>query len=136
MILIDSGPLIAILVQSDPDHVRCLDALARMEQPGLVPAPCLVEVAYFLAREGLQSAEARLLRAVANRDVIVADAVAEDYARAADLVEQYSGFPLGTVDALIAAMAERLDVRTLFTLDRRHFGALRPAHCDAFTLVP
>jgi hypothetical protein len=33
-------------------------------------------------------------------------------------------------------MAERLGVTTVFTLDRRHFGALRPRHVQAFDIVP
>ena len=56
--------------------------------------------------------------------------------RAAELVEQYADFPLGTVDALVIAIAERLGVTSIFTLDRRHFGAVRPRHVDAFTLRP
>jgi predicted nucleic acid-binding protein len=40
------------------------------------------------------------------------------------------------VDATVVAVAERLRVRVLATTDRRHFGAVRPAHADAFTLVP
>jgi len=43
---------------------------------------------------------------------------------------------LGFVDATIVAVAERLKVRTLATTDRRHFGAVRPAHVDRFRLVP
>ena len=64
------------------------------------------------------------------------DPVEADYLRAADLVEQYADFPLGTVDALIVAIAERLDVTTLLTLDRRHFGAIRPTHRASFEIVP
>ena len=60
----------------------------------------------------------------------------DDYGRAADLVEQYADFPLGTVDALIVAIAERLNVTTTFTLDRRHFSVIRPRHVEAFTVVP
>jgi uncharacterized protein len=59
-----------------------------------------------------------------------------DYLRAAELVEKYADFPLGTVDSLIVAMAERLRVTTILTLDRRHFGAIKPLHCESFTLVP
>jgi predicted nucleic acid-binding protein len=40
------------------------------------------------------------------------------------------------VDATIMAMAERLKIKTILTIDRRDFSLFRPRHCDAFTLVP
>jgi hypothetical protein len=45
----------------------------------------------------------------------------EDYARIAQLVEDYADFPLGAVDASVIALAERLDTATVITVDRRHF---------------
>lgn len=46
------------------------------------------------------------------------------------------GFRLGLVDASTVAIAERLDVTTMATLDHRDFPVIRPAHCDVFDLVP
>jgi predicted nucleic acid-binding protein len=40
------------------------------------------------------------------------------------------------VDASIIATAERLGVARVYTLDRRHFGLVRPRHVDSFTLRP
>ncbi len=34
------------------------------------------------------------------------------------------------------ALAERLDVTTIATLDHRDFRVVRPAHTDAFELIP
>lgn len=56
--------------------------------------------------------------------------------RAAQLVEQYADFPLGTTDATIVTIAERLEITTIATLDRRHFTAIRPRHIGTFTLLP
>jgi predicted nucleic acid-binding protein len=44
--------------------------------------------------------------------------------------------PLGTVDASVVAVSERLGTHTIATLDRRHFSVVRPAHIPAFDLVP
>lgn len=54
----------------------------------------------------------------------------------ADLVERYADFPLGGSDASVIAIAERLSITTILTTDRRHFAAVRPAHIEAFTLLP
>lgn len=54
----------------------------------------------------------------------------------AELVERYADLPLGAVDASIVATAERLGEVNVATLDRRHFTVVRPAHVEAFTLLP
>lgn len=59
-----------------------------------------------------------------------------DLSRVAALVERYADFPLGAVDASVVAVAERLKVDEVFTLDVRHFAAVRPVHVPAFTLLP
>jgi uncharacterized membrane protein YdfJ with MMPL/SSD domain len=60
----------------------------------------------------------------------------EDLTRMAKLVNQYSSFPLGGTDASVIALAERLETSNIITLDRRHFSAIVPLHCDAFELLP
>ncbi|MFC7479582.1 hypothetical protein ACFQX7_05450 [Luedemannella flava] len=54
----------------------------------------------------------------------------------ADLVEGYADPPLGTADAFVIAIAERHGAAAIAMLDRRHFGAVRPKHTVAFTLLP
>ncbi len=102
----------------------------------MIPTPVIAELAYWLdVRLGPRS-EAAVLRRLARSSWRVEELNQLDLLRAADLVDRYADFPLGTVDALLVAMAERLDITTVFTLDRRHFGAVRPVHCEAFELVP
>jgi hypothetical protein len=50
----------------------------------------------------------------------------------ADLVLQYADFPLGTADASVIAVAERLGSIRVATIDHRHFRAVRPARCPRF----
>jgi len=54
----------------------------------------------------------------------------------AELVETYADFPLGTTDASVIALTERLGLAEVATLDHRHFAAVRPKHVNAFTLLP
>lgn len=49
---------------------------------------------------------------------------------------KYGDFPLGGADASIVALAERLDIKAIITLDDRHFRAVRPRHREAFRLLP
>ncbi len=45
-------------------------------------------------------------------------------------------FPLGGTDVSVVALVERLNIDTIIILDRRHFGAIRPRHCESFRLLP
>jgi len=53
-----------------------------------------------------------------------------------DLLETYRAADIGFVDASVIAVAERLGVVRIYTLDRRDFGIMRPAHAEAFELLP
>ena len=73
---------------------------------------------------------------MAQGDFVGTEILDVDYARVADLIERYDDLPLGTTDASVVAVAERLGVREIATLVRRHFTAVRPSHVAAFTLLP
>lgn len=61
---------------------------------------------------------------------------AGDWLRIAELVWTYRQMSFGTVDASTVTLAERLRERQIATLDRRHFGVVRPAHLQRFDLLP
>ena len=52
------------------------------------------------------------------------------------ILEAYADLRIDFVDTTIVAVAERLKVTRVLTLDRRHFRVIRPSHCDTFTLLP
>jgi uncharacterized protein len=53
----------------------------------------------------------------------------------AELVAECADFPLRGTDASVIALAERLDVSVIVTLDRRHFAAVAPRRVGAFELI-
>jgi uncharacterized protein len=54
----------------------------------------------------------------------------------ADLVNTHESLPLGTTDASVIAVAERLALTDVATSDRHHLTVVRPSHMDALTLLP
>ena len=52
------------------------------------------------------------------------------------MCRRYADADIGFVDAAVLALVERLKEPKLATLDRRHFGLLRPRHVDALRLLP
>lgn len=139
MIVCDTAPLVAAALYKDPDHHRCVElftGLRLANRQMVLPAPIVAEVGYLLAAKGGARTEADFLRALADGDFVTADMTTADYARMAELVEQYADLPLGTSDASVIALAERLDVDEVATLDHRHFTVVRPRHVKALTLLP
>jgi predicted nucleic acid-binding protein len=117
----------------NPAHGRQQRLAGR---PLLVPATVVAEVGYMLAREAGARVEALFLTAVADGDFQLVDLTTADIRRAAKLVQTYGDMPLGTTDATVIALAERVGVREVATLDRRHFSVVRPSHVEALTLLP
>lgn len=137
MIVVDTGPLVALVNSSDADHERCAQWVETVQEPLLVPNTVLTEVCYLLQRRCGSMVEARFLRELAADDrFTLLPILREDLPRVADLVEGYRDFPLGGADASVIALAERLGVARIATLDHRHFTVVRPKHVTNFTLLP
>lgn len=132
--VVDAGPLYAAADADDIDHEPSVHALARGDLRLVVPALAIAEATYFVGRRLGPSAEAAFLRGLATLDIEAP--TDEDFERIAELVEQYADFPLGGTDASAIALAERIGATTVITLDRRHFTAVRPRHCEAFEILP
>jgi predicted nucleic acid-binding protein len=139
VILVDTGPIVAAALTGDRHHRACVDlftAAHLARQPLAVPAPVVTEACYLLAREAGSRAEAAFLTSLADGDMEVVDLERDDWRRAADLVVRYRDLPLGAVDACVVAVAERLGLAEIATIDRRHFSVVRPRHVVGFTLLP
>ncbi len=132
--IVDAGPLYATADADDDHHEACRHVLSRGDLRLVVPALVVAEATYFVGRRLGAAAEAAFLTGVATLDV--EGPAREDFHRIAELVEQYANFPLGGTDASVVALAERLGAHIIITLDRRHFGAIKPRHVDAFELLP
>jgi predicted nucleic acid-binding protein len=132
--VVDSGPLYAAADLDDADHDAVIGALTHHDLHLVIPTLVVAEVTYFIGSRLGSDAEAKFLAGLAQMDV-EAPALT-DWARIAELVAQYRDFPLRGTDASVITLAERLGTEAVVTLDRRHFGAVRPKHCAALTLIP
>jgi predicted nucleic acid-binding protein len=139
VILCDSGPLFAAADRKDADHHACVELFTGLRLANrrlLVPQTVVAEVGYLLETKVGTFAEVAFLQALANGDLELVDLLPEDLDRMAELVGRYDDLPLGTTDASVIALAERLGVHEIATLDHRHFRVVRPSHVDALTLLP
>jgi hypothetical protein len=139
VILVDTGPLVAAADADEEHHRACVDLFADLRsarQPLLISPLVIAEVAYMLSRFGGSVAEAEFLRSIRAGEFELLALTSTDLDRMIELVETYADMGLGSTDASVIALAERLGVTDVATLDRRHFGAVRPSHVVALTLLP
>jgi predicted nucleic acid-binding protein len=139
VIICDTGPIFAAADRRDADHHACVELFTGLRLAGrrlLLPQTVMAEVGYMLEAKVGTFAEVAFLESVADGSFELVNLTTADAARMAGLVERYDDLPLGTTDASVIALAERLDVTEIATLDHRHFRVVRPSHVDAFTLLP
>jgi len=134
--VIDTGVVLALAIAGDPRHDDVARAVASHVGGLILPDPVLFESAQLVGRRYGSGAEVRLIRHLAAtpwRRVSIVDA---DIQRVAELLDAYADANIGFVDGAVVAIAERLRAPSLFTLDRRDFGIIRPRHVGAFELLP
>jgi uncharacterized protein len=133
-LIVDTGPLVALLDSTDPDHHRCEALLQETDEPRVVPVCVLVEVEYMV--RPWPGAFGALVADFERGALELLDVPLRWLMRAGELVGTYRDLPLGLVDATVLAAAEMLEETKIATLDRRRFAVVRPAHAERLTLVP
>lgn len=136
MLIVDSGPLVAFLNRNDPDHERCAELLESYDGDLLITPYVLTESCYLVEKYLGAEAEINVVESAAGGDLVQMFPEDQDMARIAELMRRYQGFPLGVADTSVVALAERLKLTSVATLDHQHFRAIEPAHVPALTLLP
>jgi predicted nucleic acid-binding protein len=134
--VVDTSALYAVADGSDDDHNACDELLGTFTGELVVPTPVVVESSWLICDRLGAAAEASFLRSVTTGELRREDLTDADWERALALVEGYADLALGLVDASIVAVAERLGVGNIATLNHRDFRVVRPRHTEAFQLLP
>jgi len=135
-LILDTGPLLAALDQRDAYHHVCRTLLATSTESLVVPSPVLTELDYWLGRYGGTTAQVAFVDEIISGTYIVLNLEPEEYVRVRELMARYADSDIGFVDAAVFTIVERLREPKLATLDRRHFGLLRPRHVESLRLLP
>lgn len=136
MLLVDTGVFVAAADLDDANHHSCAALIETHPGPLATTALVVAEAGWLIRRQLDIATEAAFYQAIAQDDIGVIDLTARDWARIAELLDTYTDIGLDAADASIIAVAERLDQTTIATLDERDFRIVRPAHVDAFDLLP
>ena len=133
--LLDTGFLLAVLDADDELHKSCSKALLTEPAP-ILPDVVLPELAYMILRELGYSVLIDFLNSIYKGELIMERANISDLARTATILEKYADSRVDFVDCAIVAMAERLNIQRILTVDHRHFQLFRPKHCKDFVIIP
>ena len=135
MIIVDTSALFAFMRIDDPDHASVSRAL-DVSVPLVVSPFVIAELDYLVeTRIGIR-AELAVLAELSSGSYELPALTAADLISCAALIERYSDQRVGITDASLVVLADRYQTRTICTLDRRHFSALRTLDDQPFDIVP
>lgn len=135
-LILDTGPIVALLDAGDPEHERCLAMVDDTREDLVVPAAVLVEVDYWLHKLYGPQPWQTFVEDIARGAYRLHHTDERQLVRAAELERMYASLDLGLVDASVVVACEELGETKVATLDRRDFSVVRPRHCPGLTLLP
>jgi hypothetical protein len=136
VIIADTSGLLALFDRGEAEHDAVRQVVAGFETPMVVSPYVVAELDYLVAARVGVAEELAILREIGGGAYVLPDFGPADLARASEVIERYRDQGIGVADASIVVLAERFSTRGLLTLDRRHFGVLRPLSGGRFTLLP
>jgi len=132
-VLVDAGPLVALLDRADPDHADCVAALRTVRDPLLTVWPAYTEAMYLLG--GSWRAQKALWSRLETAALTLLPLDETDAPRMRALMEKYRDLPMDLADAALVRVAEREGLTRILTLDTKHFQVYRPGRRRRFTIV-
>lgn len=134
MILVDAGPLVALVDADDQHHLACARALPSLDESLATVWPAITEAMYLL-RDQPRGQDA-VWEMVERGAVRILPLGPSDVPRIRALMQKYADRPMDIADAALVAVAEREDVRVVFTVDRADFSVYRLHGRSRFTVLP
>jgi uncharacterized protein len=133
-VLVDTGPLVALLDRSDPYHLTCQETLSSLDDSLVTVWPVVTEAMYML--RAYWQAQDALWEMIDTGAVEILLLGKDDIARLRDLMRKYRDLPMDLANAALVRVAERERLRRIFTLDRRDFQIYRPSRIGRFVVLP
>jgi predicted nucleic acid-binding protein len=133
-VLVDTGPLVAILSSGDQHHDACIAALKEISQPLLSCWPVITEAAWLL--RAFPGAVQRLLAGIDGQFLQLLPLAGAEATAIASHMRKYEDINPQLADAALVYLARREGIATIFTLDQRDFFVYRGLRKRAFDIIP
>jgi len=133
--LLDTGPLVALLDRSEPDHDRVQRVMADLRGSRLVTTGAVITEAFYFLSD-LRDESAGLASFLDSSVTEVRDTFSTDaLAAAVRLMRKYADIPMDFPDATLVLIAESSGTDKILTLDRRGFSSFRLGSNRRFKLL-
>jgi len=123
VIVVDAGPLVALVDADDQFHQKCVATLKELREPLVTVWPPVTEAMYLLS--DLPRAQEALWEMLARGVLQFLPLDITDVPRMRELMRTYADLPMDLADAAVVRVAEREGIREIFTVDRKDFNAYR-----------
>lgn len=123
MILVDAGPLVALVDADDQHHETCVRVWRRLKEPVGTVWPVLAEAMYLL--EDQPRGQDNVWEMLQRGAVALCPLDDADVPRMRELMAKYVNRPMDLADAALVRVAERQGWTTVFTVDRKDFEVYR-----------
>jgi hypothetical protein len=133
-VLVDTGPIVAILSESDKHHEACVEQLRVIQGPLLTCWPVITEAAWLL--RAYPVAVGKLLSSFKSQPFELVPLNEADLAGVAGILAKYKSLGIQLADASLVHLANREGIETIFTIDQRDFRVLRLARGKRFRIIP
>ena len=133
--LMDTGPLIAILDTKDKHHEYCARTIVTLNCRFHSTIAVITEAMYVLHERGGWRAQNGLWQIINQGDLLLEHPSERELLRMEELMSKYNDRPMDFADASLVALAERLSLTKIFTVDRNDFSTYRIGRKTPFTII-
>ena len=134
IVLLDTGPWVALLDKSENRHNECSAWLKNFEGDILSTEAVLTEVLYLL--DFSLKAKQGALEFVLTGAVTLVPSSMESLEAVKELLTKYQDLPMDFADATLVELANELNVGHIVTFDQKDFSVYRFGKNKSFTILP
>lgn len=134
--LVDTSFLVSLVSSRERQHKACVQVAQTIQTQLVIPITVLPETTHLIATRISHRAMRAFIRQLQSPHWYIENLGMNDFERAAEILELYHDTELDFADSTLVAIAERMNIETILTLDQRDFRMIRPSHVDYFTILP
>ncbi len=134
-IILETSVLYSLMDKGDKNHKLVKEFFLKSNDVYyILPSTVIPELCYIINTRLGPYFEIKLLEEI-NKNFHLEILKDVDIIRIIEILKKYDTLNIGYVDASIVAIAERLKINKILTLDRKHFELIVPRGFDCFDIL-
>ncbi len=134
-IILDTSAVIGLMDKKYKKHEDLKKIFVEKDNLHILPSTTIGEICYMLNSRFGSKIELIFLQEIIKTSFQLEILKDEDIIRIIEILKKYETLNIGYVDASIVAIAERLKINKILTLDRKHFELIAPKGFDFFDIL-